>query len=56
MNWHFRVEKETSQGPSAISPEIATISYMDAKTLVFSDMVPEIAAVSSMNTETAKVL
>ena len=37
------LEKESSQGPSSISPEIATISYMDAKTLVFCDMVPEIA-------------
>ena len=48
------LEKESSQGPSSISPEIANITYMDAETLVFSDMIPETAAVSSMNTETAE--
>ena len=37
-----------------ISLEIAAISYMDAETLVFSDMAIEIEAVSSLNTETAK--
>ena len=45
------VEKESSQEPSSISPEIAAISYMDAETLVFSDMVSKIAAVSSINTD-----
>ena len=44
------LEKESSQGPFSISPEIAANSYLDAETLVFSDMVPEIAAVSSMGT------
>ena len=48
------LKKESSQGPSSISHEIVVISYMDTKTLVFSDMLPEIAAVSSMNTETAE--
>ena len=42
------LEKESSQGPFSISPEIAAISYMDANTLIFSNTVPEIAAVSSM--------
>ena len=48
------LEKESSPGPSSISPKTAAISYTDAETLVFSDMVPDIAAVSSMNTETAE--
>ena len=48
------LEKKSSQEPSYIRPEIAATSYMDAKTLVFSDMVPLIAALSSMNTETAE--
>ena len=35
------------------SPEDTAIPYIDTKTLVTSDIVPEIAAVSSINTETA---
>ena len=38
------LEKDSSQGPSSKSPGIAAIPYMGAKTLVFSDMVPVIAA------------
>ena len=50
------LKKESSQGPSFISLEIAAISYMDAKTLVFYNMVPEISAVFFMNTDTAQSL
>ena len=44
--------KESSQGPSSISPEIPANSYTDAETSVFSYPSTEIAAVSYMNTET----
>ena len=40
--------KKSSPRPSSISPEIAAVSYMVTKTLVFSDLVPEMAYASTI--------
>ena len=46
------LHKELSPGPSSITPEVAAISFTDAETLVYPDVISKMAAASSMNTMT----